>query len=267
MGVGSARRGAAAATLAILVSPGLAWGLDLPSSGAAPFGGPPLAPTLDAAPPFHLEADAATRARALDCLADAVYYEAAGEPREGREAVAQVVLNRVRHPNYPKSVCGVVFEGAARATGCQFTFTCDGSLRRTPEALGWRDALEVAAAALDGFVSPSVGGSTHYHALRVHPVWSAAMTPTRRIGAHQFYRLAGHRGSVEALAGAYAGAEPQPQAMSIEDMAAQARPVRNRAFAPASPQPSRFSIWGVAVADLSPRRDGGVSVSAPAGSP
>ena len=278
MGVLSARRGAAAAaTLALMLSPSMAWSLDLPPAGPTPFGdatlatAAPVAPTLDPAPPFHLQADAATRARAVDCLAEAVYYEAAGEPREGREAVAQVVLNRVRHPNYPKSVCGVVFEGAARATGCQFTFTCDGSLRRAPDAVGWRDAVAVASAALDGFVSPTVGGSTHYHAVRVRPVWSAAMTPTRRIGAHQFYRLPGALGSVVALAGAYAGAEPETGRSAIADQLARVGEPglssRARASTTASPQPTQFSIWGVTVADLSPRRDGGVSVSAPAASP
>ena len=270
MGVWSARRAAAAATL-LALSPGLAWSLDLPAAGPSPFVGAPAAPLmLDPAPPFHLEADAATRGRAIDCLADAVYYEAAGEPREGREAVAQVVLNRVRHPNYPKSVCGVVFEGSARATGCQFTFTCDGSLRRTPDAASWRDAVEVATAALDGFVSPSVGGSTHYHAVRVRPVWSAAMTPTRRIGAHQFYRLPGALGSVVALAGVYAGAEPETGQTAAAARLAEASQVvssRTRVAAEAVPQASRFSIWGVTVADVSPQRDGGVSVSNPVATP
>ena len=265
MGVWSARRGAAAATLAFALSPSLAWSLDLPPAGPAPFSDAP--PALDPAPPFHLEADAATRARAMDCLAEAVYYEAAGEPREGREAVAQVVLNRVRHPNYPKSVCGVVFEGAARATGCQFTFTCDGAMRRTPEAVGWRDAVAVASAALDGFVSPTVGGSTHYHAVRVRPIWSAAMTPTRRIGAHQFYRLPGSSGAVAALAGLYAGVEPQVERSTLQGSVRHLADQALLSRAPLAPQASRFSIWGVTVADLSPRRDGGVSVSAPSAAP
>ncbi len=270
MGVWSARRAAAGAIL-LALSPGFAWSLDLPAAGPSPFVGLPLAtPLLDPAPPFYLEADAATRARAVDCLADAVYYEAAGEPREGREAVAQVVLNRVRHPNYPKSVCGVVFEGSARVTGCQFTFTCDGSLRRMPDATGWRDAVEVATAALDGFVSSSLGGSTHYHAVRVRPVWSAAMTATRRIGAHQFYRLPGALGSVVALAGVYAGAEPETGHVTTASRFADAGPVgsgRSRLSVEALPQASRFSIWGVTVADVSPRRDGGVSVSDPFAAP
>ncbi len=256
--------------LALALSPSLARALDLLQTGFTPLVAVSPVTRLEPAPPFHLESDGATRARAVNCLADAVYYEAGGESREGREAVAQVVLNRVRHPNYPKSVCGVVFEGAARTTGCQFTFTCDGSMRRTPGAVGWRDAVEVASAALDGFVSPSVGGSTHYHAVRVRPAWSAAMTPTRRIGAHQFYRLPGALGSVLALVGAYAGAEPETtRAAGAVRFADTDRFASDtfRALPHAAPQTSRFSVWGVTVADVSPQRDGSVSVASAAAAP
>ncbi len=80
---------------------------------------------------------AADYQRALECLANAIYYEAATEPLDGQRAVAQVVLNRLRHPAFPNSVCGVVYQGSERATGCQFTFTCDGSLVRPPIAPYW----------------------------------------------------------------------------------------------------------------------------------
>ena len=94
-----------------------------------------------AARPFSLAgASAADQLRSLDCLTAAIYYEAAREPLNGQRAVAQVVLNRVRHPAYPKTVCGVVFEGARRSTGCQFSFSCDGSLRRAPMADYWERA-------------------------------------------------------------------------------------------------------------------------------
>src|SRR4051794_40918218 len=85
------------------------------------------------AKPFAFRGDSATRGRALECLASAVYYEAGNQDDDGRRAVAQVVLNRVRHPAFPASVCDVVFQGSTRATGCQFTFTCDGSLYRRPD--------------------------------------------------------------------------------------------------------------------------------------
>ena len=86
--------------------------------------------------PFDLsDSDPLDRRRALLCLTQAVYYEAGFEPLEGRRAVAQVVLNRMRHPAFPKSVCGVVYQGA-RDPVCQFSFVCDGSLYRAPGA--WR---------------------------------------------------------------------------------------------------------------------------------
>ena len=133
--------------------------------------------------------------RAVHCLTQAVYYEAATEPREGQEAVAQVVLNRLKHPAFPKSVCGVVFEGAERTTGCQFTFTCDGSLARPPVAWRWDAAERVAAAALAGRVANGVGASTHYHAVWMTPYWSASLVQTTRIGGHVFYRMPGGLGS------------------------------------------------------------------------
>ena len=111
-----------------------------------------------AAQPFTFGgADAQTRQRALRCLTQAIYYEAALEPTGGQEAVAQVILNRVRDPNYANSVCGVVFEGAERTTGCQFSFTCDGSMANAPVKWAWDRARFVAERALAGRVVESVG--------------------------------------------------------------------------------------------------------------
>jgi spore germination cell wall hydrolase CwlJ-like protein len=131
------------------------------------------------------------RGRALECLTAAVYYEAAIEPLDGQRAVAQVVLNRVRHPAYPRSVCGVVFQGSERTTGCQFTFTCDGSLRRTPSASGWARARMVAEQALAGKVFAPVGWATHYHTNWVVPYWSSSLVKAANIGSHIFYRWTG----------------------------------------------------------------------------
>ena len=113
--------------------------------------------------------------RAGDCMAAAIYYEAAGEPEAGRLAVAQVILNRLRHPRFPKSVCGVVYQGSDRAAGqrggCQFTFTCDGSLARKPDAAGLAHARTIADLALHGTTSPVAGQATHYHTIWIVPVW------------------------------------------------------------------------------------------------
>ena len=164
--------------------------------------------TNPAAAPFHLRGSAADRARSLDCLTAAIYYEAATEPTDGQRAVAQVVLNRVRHPAYPASVCGVVFEGARRATGCQFSFSCDGSLRRAPMADYWQRTRTVAQAALGGYVYAPVGWATHYHANYVMPYWAPTLVKSANVGLHIFYRWRSGWGRPDAFVNHYAGAEP-----------------------------------------------------------
>ncbi|MGQ0558065.1 MAG: cell wall hydrolase [Sphingosinicella sp.] len=164
--------------------------------------------TNPAARPFVLTGSAADRARSLECMTAAIYYEAALEPTDGQRAVAQVILNRVRHPAYPSTVCGVVFEGARRYTGCQFSFTCDGSLRRAPMASIWDRVRAVARAALDGYVHAPVGWSTHYHANYVVPYWASRLVKSATIGAHIFYRWRGGWGRSPAFVSRYAGIEP-----------------------------------------------------------
>jgi spore germination cell wall hydrolase CwlJ-like protein len=159
--------------------------------------------------PFVFAGASADHDRAVQCLSQAVYYEAAREPRKGQEAVAQVVLNRVRHPAYPKSVCGVVYQGAANATGCQFTFTCDGALRWRPEPALWARAEEVARRALAGFVDRDVGSATHYHAAYVAPYWAPTLVKMTQVGQHIFYRWTGPWGEPRAFTGRYAGREAE----------------------------------------------------------
>ena len=161
-----------------------------------------------AATPFAVgNANGTAREAALTCLAEAVYYEAGNESDEGQRAVAQVVLNRVRHPAFPASVCGVVYEGSTRPTGCQFTFTCDGSLARRPDLAGWDRARRIAAAALKGSVDAGVGNATHYHADYVVPTWAATLSKTDVVGAHLFYRWNGGWGQPAAFVQRYSGHE------------------------------------------------------------
>jgi hypothetical protein len=170
--------------------------------------------TLGAGPSAQALRQAGTaldRTRALTCLTAAIYYEAASEPDDGQRAVAQVILNRMAHPAFPKTVCGVVYQGSERTTGCQFTFTCDGSLARRPAAMFWNRAEAVARAALGGFVYASVGLATHYHTFAVHPYWDASMNFLGQIGAHRFYRMQGPAGAAAAFRFAYAGGEPLTQ--------------------------------------------------------
>lgn len=164
---------------------------------------------LRPAKPFLLRtATADDRRRAVRCLTQAIYYEAGLEPTAGQEAVAQVVLNRVRDPNYPNTVCGVVFQGAERITGCQFSFTCDGALSMGPVKWAWDRAREVAERALSGYVATRVGTATHYHADYVHPWWAPTLSKIDQIGAHIFYRWKGINGETAAFSQTYSGREP-----------------------------------------------------------
>jgi spore germination cell wall hydrolase CwlJ-like protein len=169
------------------------------------------------------------RMRSVDCLAQAVYYEARSESEGGQRAVAQVVLNRVRHPAWPDSVCGVVYQGPMRAGGgCQFTFTCDGSLAIRPSGAKWDEAQRIAAEALGGRTYDPVGLATHYHTSAVFPAWAPRLVKIGVIGAHNFYRLPGLGGAPGAFDEAYAGREPFPRpAMTLI-----ARPATSAAPAP-----------------------------------
>jgi spore germination cell wall hydrolase CwlJ-like protein len=159
--------------------------------------------------PFILSASTELdRLRAVECLTLAIYYEAAIEPLDGQRAVAQVVLNRARHPAYPNSVCGVVFQGSERRTGCQFTFTCDGSLARGRIPSIWARARQIAEAALTGYVYQPVGWATHYHTNWVVPYWSSSLVKAALVGTHIFYRWTGSWGTGPAFRTRYAGIEP-----------------------------------------------------------
>ena len=174
---------------------------------------------VNPARPFVLPAPATGQAGAptvaLDCLTKAVYYEAAIESETGQRAVAQVVLNRMRSPIFPHTVCGVVFQGSELRTGCQFSFTCDGSLLRRPSLSGWMRARRVALAALAGHVEPMVGLATHYHANYVVPYWASSLDKISTIGAHIFYTMRGTLGRPGAFNARYdrlAEAPPPPPA-------------------------------------------------------
>ena len=187
------------------------------ASAVLPFGetatASALPGTLDSGPaalPLVARGSDLDHARAQQCLTQAIYYEAASEPDEGQRAVAQVVLNRVAHPAWPNNVCGVVYQGSERSTGCQFTFTCDGSLARTPSASGWRRAARVAREALAGVVYAPVGLATHYHTTAVNPYWASSLDAVGVIGAHIFYRWTGAAGSRSAFSARYRGGEPLP---------------------------------------------------------
>jgi hypothetical protein len=146
--------------------------------------------TLLQSPAERLKLSGKTRAKAEKCLADAIYFEARGEPFKGQEAVAQVVMNRVFSGYYPNDVCGVVYQNANRHLACQFTFACEGrDLSRIDEPDMWQQAKQIAKDTLDGKTwLAEVGHATHYHAYWVHPSWVHEMTKLYKLGVHTFYR-------------------------------------------------------------------------------
>jgi spore germination cell wall hydrolase CwlJ-like protein len=178
-------------------------------------------PYNPAARPFH--ASALDQARQLDCLTQAVYYEARGEVPAGQAAVAQVVLNRVRHPAFPKSVCAVVYQGAEDGHGCQFSFACDGSTEEPREPSAWRRAQKIASRAMSGYVMAQVGNATHFHVIGITASWDG-MLKVAEVGAHVFYRFGGAHGLPDAftakpreqLATAGQGKAPIMAAMALE---------------------------------------------------
>ncbi|MEZ5710792.1 MAG: cell wall hydrolase [Blastomonas sp.] len=162
------------------------------------------------APALFATGSTTDKARALQCLTTAIYYEAALEPDAGQRAVAQVILNRLMHPSYPNTVCGVVYQGSERQSGCQFTFSCDGSMARRPDRFYWQRARHVAEQALAGKVYAPASLATHYHTTEVHPYWAPSLDFLGTIGAHRFYRWKGGAGQRSAFYQRYRGNEPLP---------------------------------------------------------
>jgi hypothetical protein len=162
------------------------------------------------ATPFEFTGDLPTRERALECLTTAIYYESASEGPQGEEAVAQVILNRVRSPSFPSSICSVVYQGSLLKTGCQFSFTCDGSLQRAVWKPEWLRARQIAEKALAGAVMPQVGLSTHYHTIDVVPYWATSLAKQVQVGRHIFYRWPGDWGRPAAFHQRYSGNEADP---------------------------------------------------------
>ena len=208
------------------------------------------------AAPFYLRGPPAEQQRALLCLTQAVYYEAALEPLAGQQAVAQTVLNRVRNPAFPNSICGVVYQGSQQVTGCQFSFTCDGSLGRPPVAPFWQRAQAVAKQAVSGFVMAAVGTATHYHADYVLPNWGPSLVKIGQFGAQIFYRFPGPLGGLSSFRQGYGGGElkvsmagPTPDAV----MASAADIIEASAAAP----PVKFEIADPTAASGSHQRVAG----------
>lgn len=135
-------------------------------------------------------AASAVSSKQLWCLATAIYFEARGESYRGQVAVGQVVMNRVKHPLYPNTICGVVFQNQTKRNACQFSFACDGIPERVTEQKSWTQAMKIAEDILSGAeYLPEVGKATHYHATYVYPHWAPRMKKITKIGLHVFYQF------------------------------------------------------------------------------
>lgn len=174
----------------------------------------PFAELGPAARSFRFAGPLPDRMRARACLAAAMLFEA-GDDGAGQYAVGQVVLNRVRHPTFPKSVCGVVLQGSERSTGCQFTFTCDGSLARRTTSDSRARALARADMMLNGVTFAGVGLATHYHTVDVYPWWSSKLEKIARQGSHLFLRWPGYWGSAAVQDDRGRSAEPSAALFSL----------------------------------------------------
>ena len=179
----------------------------LARAGAQPLASPAqaLRPAIAPDPELARVAAPADHARELDCLTQAVYFEARGESARGQAAVATVIMNRVKNPSFPKTVCGVVYQGASHRNGCQFSFACDGAAERVVETTAWDRARQVAARALSGVVLRDVGKATHFHTTDVAPAWGPQMLRVAQVGLHVFYRFNPHA--------------PRPVARDVDDAA------------------------------------------------
>lgn len=126
----------------------------------------------------------------LWCMATAIYFEARSESYRGQIAVGQVVMNRLSHPIYPKTICNVVFQNQNMRNACQFSFACDGIPERVTEPKAWAQAEEIAKGVINGTLyETDVGASTHYHATYVYPHWAPKLKKNVKIGHHIFYQF------------------------------------------------------------------------------
>jgi spore germination cell wall hydrolase CwlJ-like protein len=136
-------------------------------------------PAIEPAPARRAASASAVSSSELDCLAKVVLYEAGSEPRAGQLAVAQVVMNRVRSPRFPNSICGVIYQRG------QFSAIRSYS---PPRGARWNRALSLAREVISGEAAPVVGRALYFHATRVRPAFARTQTRVAQIGGHVFYR-------------------------------------------------------------------------------
>lgn len=183
--------------------------------------------TADVAKPFHTAAAPPANSHDLQCLSQAVYFEARGEPAMGQAAVAQVVMNRVRHPAFPKSVCGVVFQRAGHS--CQFSWACHHLNLQPGDSSQWRQARAVASRVLAGEVVAEIGFATHFNGAHARG-FGAGLQRVAQIGAHAFYRFGGAKGAASMF---------RPAIVRVAQNEAPAQSPARAVYASLAPLPSK----------------------------
>ena len=235
----------------VLVSPAVDPDIKLSALEGRPIGGAggeTVAGKDDAgrlqSPAVRLGLDGKPRIKAEKCLADAVYFEARGEPLRGQMAVAQVVMNRVFSGYYPNNVCGVVYQNANRHLACQFTFACDGIPDVVNEPDMWAQAKRIAKDTLDGKIwLAEVSHATHYHAYWVHPSWVHEMKKMYKLGVHTFYRPRAWGDGSDAPIWGNVPSAPKPEAAKDQQGVSKTPDVTSRVpQAAASPAASKSEI-------------------------
>src|SRR5688572_13387180 len=140
--------------------------------------------------------------------------------------------------------------------GCQFTFTCDGSLASPPAGVSWLRARRIAAAALAGSVYAPVGHATHYHTQQVVPTWAFKLAKAAVIGSHSFYRMQGDWGEPGAFSRRYAGREPSPASIMAARLPSY--------LGPAATAPTRLAALPAAFQPILPAQADTLAVPPPA---
>lgn len=182
---------------------------------------------------YHGESEAEFQERERRCLATAIYFEARGEPIKGQQAVAQVIMNRVRSPLFPDTVCGVVYQGQFQKAGCQFSFACDGIADVPRDATQWAVAVRLAKQVTEGKIwLPEIGYSSHYHATYVRPDWIPMMSRITQISRHIFYKYRNDKPYVVEQAAAPVNDPAGPAATLTGFGDASPNPVPSLAFGP-----------------------------------
>ncbi|MCY4445953.1 MAG: cell wall hydrolase [Rhodobacteraceae bacterium] len=142
---------------------------------------------LDFEPPIQRNFVAKVSEAEFQCMAEAIFFEARGEPLAGKYAVGEVILNRVKSKAFPNTICGVVRQGGTKRAQCQFSYYCDGRSEKISEPESFKGIMKITHNIIHGLYTPTTKGATYFHALSSNPRWSKVFQHTATVGYHKFY--------------------------------------------------------------------------------